>query len=65
MAKVIELFTPGERYTRSQVQKILSDNNKKQVLLWPQVWGWDLLFSTEPTHATPAGSHRKCIKAND
>lgn len=59
--KVIKLFKPSKEYSKAEVQKILRDNNKKRVALWPQVWGWSVTYATEPTIATPAGSHRKYI----
>lgn len=58
--KAIELFEPGREYSEAEVQKILRDNSKKRVALWPQVWGWRVTYATEPTFATPAG-HRKYI----
>lgn len=51
MAK--KLFQDGKRYTMREVQTILAENGRKCVDLWPNVWGWDLYFTTEFNMSVP------------
>jgi len=55
----MKLFENGRKYTADEVREILKTHGRKIADLWPNVWGWSLYYTTEPTTATPCGGRRR------